>query len=78
MRLSAGIIALLLTLTGVWVGECGGKTPPARRGEVRPNPIGGRRDRASNGRGERDGLVGRSGVYEGLRRRGDDDDDDGE
>ncbi len=53
--------------------ECGGKTPPPRRGEVRPNPIGGRRDREREGRGKRNGLVERSGVYEGLRRRGDDD-----
>ncbi len=74
MRLSAGVIALLLTLTGVWVGECGGKTPPPRRGEVRPNPIGERRNREREGRGKHDGLVGRSGVYEGLRLRGDDDD----
>ncbi len=74
MRLSAEIVALLLTLTSVWVGECGGKTPPPRRGEVRPNPIGERRDREREGRGKRDGLVERSGVYESLRRRGDDGD----
>ncbi len=74
MRLSAGVVALLLTLPSVWVGECGAKTPPSRRGGVRSNLTGGRVDREREGRGERDGFVGRSSVYEGPRRRGHDDD----
>ncbi len=74
MRLSAGVVVLFLALTSVWVGECGSNPPPPRRGEVRPNPIGGRRDREREGRGKRDSFVERPGVYEGLRRRGGDGD----